>query len=121
MLIIITDHARARIVERVGCKRHKIEKLVWKAWKYGTDPNEWFLSRRAANQEKHSHISFYRVFMGVAFTFVPDPDDSQKLILTTCLHYNRESKPVLPHGYIAPLPEKETPLLKKRLKQAPGE
>ena len=116
MRITITAHARARIVERVGCRAHKIEKIVWKAWKYGTEPSEWFLGRRAAMQHKHAHISFYKVFMGVAFTFTPDPEDSQNLILTTCLHYDHEYKPVLPHGYTPPLPGDLTPLPKKRLK-----
>jgi len=88
MRIIITDHARARIVERVGCRKDKVEKLIFKAWKFGTDPLPWFL----------------KVFMGGAFVFVPENEDRSKLILTTCLNYDHKFKPVLPHGYKTPPP-----------------
>lgn len=114
MRIIITDHARARIVERVGCRPDKVEKIIFKAWKFGTDPLPWFLERREVN--KHHDFTIYKVFMGGAFVFVPQEEDRNKLILTTCLNYDHKFKPVLPHGYIPPLPGKDTPLLKKRLR-----
>lgn len=119
MRIIITDHARARILERVGCRPDKVEKMVFKAWKFGTDPLMWFLERRERN--KHHDLTIYKVFMGTAFVFVPECQERTKLILTTCLHYDHRFKPVLPQLNSPPLLDDETPLPEKRLKQATGE
>lgn len=116
MRIIITNHARARIAERVGCKSHKIVKLVYKAWKHGTKPNDWFMERREVNKHNEKGPTIYKVFMGVAFVFAQGVVGENKMLLTTCLRYNhQDKKQILPHGYTPPLLDEETPLPKKRL------
>ena len=121
MRIIITSHARVRIAERVGCRPHKVVKLVYKAWKYGTKPNDWFLEKREHNKHHEKGTIIYKVFMGGAFVFVKGLGEENKILLTTCLRYDHKLNGVLPHGYTPPLLDEETPLPKKRLIQATGE
>ena len=95
MRIIITNHARDRIMERVKCSPDKVEKLVHKAWKYGTEPSQWFMIRREMFQ--HNKWTTFKVFMGGVFSFVRHSPKSNVLILTTCLNYNHEYKKVHKH------------------------
>lgn len=95
MRIVITNHARDRIVERVKCSPDKVEKLVYKAWKYGTEPSQWFMIRREMFQ--HNKWTTFKVFMGGVFSFVRHSPKSNVLILTTCLNYNHEYKKVHKH------------------------
>lgn len=95
MKIVITNHARDRIVERVKCRPEKVEKLVQKAWEYGTEPSRWFMTRREMFQ--HYEWTTFKVFMGGVFTFVKEKPESEILILTTCLNYNHEYKKVHKH------------------------
>lgn len=95
MKIVITNHARDRIVERVKCRPEKVDKLVAKAWEFGTEPSQWFMIRR--EMFKHYDDTTFKVYMGGVFCFVREKPESKSLILTTCLNYNHEYKKVMKH------------------------
>lgn len=65
---IVTTHAEERIVQRIGCKKDKIAKLVMKAWSSQEKISEVFENRREYGRPGQKGI-FYKQFMGYVFVF----------------------------------------------------
>jgi hypothetical protein len=82
MKIIITNHARDRILQRVGCRKEKVEKVTKKAYNSKEKIREGFLNKREFNGYKGSE---WRMFQGCVFVFV---QEKEQAILVTCLKYD---------------------------------
>lgn len=93
--LIISDHARDRIVERIGCKKAKVRNLVRKAWLHGSEPSLMFMKLRK-HHENHKR-SVLKVWMGGVFIF--KAEQFGKLVLTTVMKY--ELPPLPPKDYKA--------------------
>jgi len=82
--VYITDHAKERIMERIGAKEEKHQRLAEKAWAKGCDvPNS--IKHRAAIYKTGTFYKANRVckeLMGYVFIFVPE---KQKVLLVTVL------------------------------------
>jgi len=87
---IITQHAEERLIERFGCKKYKIEKIVIKAW----NSNEKMKSKYISKFNQKVFLKFYRnqryikmrLYQGYLFIFRLNwdtPDRSvQKYLIT---------------------------------------
>lgn len=83
LTLIISQHSRDRIVERLGCKKWKVENMVRKAWLYGSEPSILYMKKRK-NHENHKR-AVYKVWMGGVFVFYAE--EYGKLVLTTVMKY----------------------------------
>lgn len=66
--IYLTDHAKERLEERVGCRADKMEKLAKKAW--ASKEVCKGLNRKAYNHEKIGDKALFRFFCGYYFVFI---------------------------------------------------
>jgi hypothetical protein len=84
--MIVTDHARQRILERIGCHESKILKIVKKALKStekiekGDVANERMYAEMVIDRGEHQ---FYKKFMGLIFVFVTTRGDRFSTRLVT--------------------------------------
>ena len=80
MEIVITEHAKERMIERLGCKDSKLQKIARKAWL----SNEKCSLREIANSKFHSKgrvgITHYRKLMGMIYVFHTPPSRRINLI-----------------------------------------
>lgn len=76
--VIITDHAKERMVERGVCKAHKCLKLATKAWKHKSETKK--LNKIQYKRERKQEIRL-REIMG--FVYVFDIQYPGKAILVT--------------------------------------
>jgi ribosomal protein L27 len=77
MKIIITAHARDRVIERIGCREHKVEKVVHKAYRSKEKIRKLFLVKRKFNGYDNT---IYRMFQGCVFCFEKCKDEKYVLI-----------------------------------------
>lgn len=68
MQVQISWHGRDRILERLRCRKDKIEKVANKAWRSKENIREDFLKRRMFNGYVGEDIE-YRLFCGLVFVF----------------------------------------------------
>lgn len=80
--IIITDHARLRVIERLGCRADKVEKVAKKAYNSKEKISDNFLMRRKINGFLNKQ---FRLFSGCVFVFNEDTINTK--VLVTCLRY----------------------------------
>lgn len=83
LTLIISQHSRDRIVERLGCKKWKVTNMVRKAWLYGSEPSILYMKQRK-HHENHKR-AVYKVWMGGVFIF--KAEEYGKLVLITVMKY----------------------------------
>lgn len=77
--ILVSDHAKERMRERIGCKEAKLFKIAQKAWR----STEKLDMREVSNAQRYvagKTDSFYRKFMGMIYVFRSTPSSALMLV-----------------------------------------
>lgn len=85
--IVLTEHARERILERMRCNKDKMEKVALKAWLSKDKVNNGNLLKKLYIYPKCE----FKIFSGCLFVFKCDGydpvDDKYIIILITVINY----------------------------------